>query len=1016
MRWCSRRRLRRCTRGGLCALVCTLLMPCSAAHAERLPIKTFTTADGLAHDTVRRIVLDSRGFLWFCTAQGLSRFDGQHFFTYGAAHGLPTISINDLLETSQGEYWVATNGGGVARFTHTDAGALDGRTAWRSETRDASRFTAFSIGEDAQANRVNAIYEDRAGRLWAGTDAGLFVLNGTKDDKTFERVTLGLPGRPDRAVHVWAFVEDRQGSLWIGTSWGLVRRFPSGRVVHHAIQPAGGADHVRAVLIDPDERLWIGHATGLIVLAPKETLNVRARALNTAGVSGGVRSLLISSEGRIWIGTLDSVTEFDGQQFRTFTKRHGVSGALALAEDPGGNLWLAPPGAGASKLARHGFSQYGEDEGLIGTDFRVFEDSTGELYVSGRHIHHFDGTRFTAVRPNLVRDVAEHGAYVALRDRLGEWWIAGGAGLYRFPSVHKLEELARVSPKAIYTTRHGLAGDDIFTLFEDSRGDLWIGRRDPTSQVLTRWERSTGTFHRYSDADGLPAFNRTIVFTEDRAGNVWIGFWTGGVARYRAGRFTVFTAADGWPAGAISSLYVDTRGRLWVGASEGGLARVDEPAADRPRLVSYTTANGLASQAVRCITEDRQSRIYLGLLRGLDRLDPDSGRVRHYTAADGVSDSPSTAFRDREGTLWFSTPYKLFRLIPSLDPDPPSAPPSIFIGGLRIAGASLPVSDLGEREISNIALGPDQNRVQIEFLSVGVSSPTVRYQFQLEGADSTWSEPTDQRSVTYASLSPGSYRFMLRAIAADGQLSTAPATVAFTIHPPFWRRWWFLAFVSTVVAGVLYTTHRYRLARLLDVERVRTRIATDLHDDLGANLSQIAILSEVAQAQVAADYPAVRSPLSRIASLSRESVDAMSEIVWAIDPHRDHFTDLATRIRRLANELLPPRGIQLRFRISEGAAGPMGADVRREVFLVFKEAVNNVVRHASCTEVDVTLLVVRHRLRLEVNDNGKGFSAIDSADGQGHRSMRRRAQSLGGRLDITTLPGSGTSVRLTMPF
>ena len=1010
----GRRRLRHGLTGTTLAILIATLSP---VYAERLPIKAYTTADGLAHDTVRRIVADSRGFLWFCTAQGLSRFDGRHFFTYDESHGLPTISINDLLETRQGVYWVATNGGGVARFKHTDAGALTTEGAWRTATRDASRFTVFTVGDEAQTNRVNAIYEDRASRLWAGTDAGLFVLTHTNREEKFERIELGLPGRPDRAVHVWAFAEDRQGSLWIGTSWGLVRRLPDGRLVHHAIQPAAGADQVRALLFDDDERLWIGHATGLVVLTPKETLNVRAPALDTGGLSGAaVRSLLLTSEGRLWIGTLDGVTEFDGQRFRTFTKRHGVSSAVALAEDEGGNLWLAPAGTGAAKFARHGFATYSEDEGLLGSDFRVFEDSRGQLYVTGRYIHQFDGTRFTAVRPNLQRDVAEHGAYVALRDRAGEWWVAGGAGLYRFPSVDRLEQLARVKPKAIYTTRDGLAGDDIFTLFEDSRGDLWIGRRDPTSQVLTRWERSTGRFHRYSDADGLPAFNRTFVFAEDRDGSVWMGFWTGGLARYRAGRFTLFTAADGWPTGAISSLYVDTRGRLWVGSSESGLARVDEPAADRPRLVVYTTANGLSGHGVRCITEDRQGRIYVGHLRGLDRLDPVSGRVRHYGAADGLADSPSTAFRDREGTLWFSTSQRLFRLIPSADADPPSTAPSILIGGLRIAGASVSISDLGEREISNIALGPDQNRVQIEFLSVGVSSPAVRYQFRLEGADSTWSEPTDQRSVTYAGLSPGGYRFLVRAIGANGEMSATPATVIFTINPPFWRRWWFLAFAATALAAVGYTTYRYRVTHLLAVERVRTRIATDLHDDLGANLSQIAILSEVAQAQIAADHPAVRSPLSRIASLSRESVDAMSEIVWAIDPHRDHFVDLATRIRRLANELLPPLGIGLRFRISDGAAVSMGADIRREVFLVFKEAINNVVRHASATEVDVILLVVRHRLRLDVQDNGRGFQATDSRDGQGLGSMRRRVENLGGRLDITTRPGGGTSVRLTVPF
>jgi ligand-binding sensor domain-containing protein len=148
---------------------------------------------------------------------------------------------------------------------------------------------------------------------------------------------------------------------------------------------------------------------------------------------------------------------------------------------------------------------------------------------------------------------------------MGEWWIPGGAGLYRFPKVEHVEQLARVRPKAIYTTRDGLAGDDVFRLFEDSRGDIWIGRRTPTLSAVTRWDRATGTFHRYSDAEGLPGFNRIYSFAEDHSGNIWMGFQNGGLARFRNGRFTVFTLADGAPDGGIGGLYVDARARLWIG-------------------------------------------------------------------------------------------------------------------------------------------------------------------------------------------------------------------------------------------------------------------------------------------------------------------------------------------------------------------------------------------------------------------------------------------------------------------
>jgi signal transduction histidine kinase len=198
------------------------------------------------------------------------------------------------------------------------------------------------------------------------------------------------------------------------------------------------------------------------------------------------------------------------------------------------------------------------------------------------------------------------------------------------------------------------------------------------------------------------------------------------------------------------------------------------------------------------------------------------------------------------------------------------------------------------------------------------------------------------------------------------------------------------------------------------MERVRTRIASDLHDDIGSSLSQIAILSEVARTS-AVDNPHVAQPLERIARLSRESVDAMGDIVWAIDPNRDLPMHLATRMRRFASDLLPPRGIDLQFEHSEFASPRLGADLRRQVYLIFKEALHNAVRHGRATCVDIKFETSMRRLHLVVRDTGHGFVPAEVADGQGLRNMRRRAEGLRGTLDITSVPGQGTTVILTVP-
>jgi ligand-binding sensor domain-containing protein len=313
----------------LCVLACLVLVAQTAARAERLPIKTYTTANGLSHVRVTCIVSDSRGFLWFCGPEGLSRFDGQGFTRYGAPQGLTNTRINDFLETSRGAYWVATNGGGVYRFTPLIYGpvakgvALD--NVGQGEAASVSRFTAFPVGDDLQTNRVNVLYEDRAGHLWAGTDGGLFHLADSTGKAVFRRVMLNLPEAPDRAIQVWAFAEDRQGSLWIGTSGGLLRRLPDGRVIHSDVQPAHGVDHVRSLLIDREDRVWIGNDTGLIVFrlgddrtripgvigtsgTPQALGSVKLPAVRgeavryttREGVSGGsVRALLQSADGRL---------------------------------------------------------------------------------------------------------------------------------------------------------------------------------------------------------------------------------------------------------------------------------------------------------------------------------------------------------------------------------------------------------------------------------------------------------------------------------------------------------------------------------------------------------------------------------------------------------------------------------------------------------------------------------------------------------------------------------------------
>ena len=512
----------------------------------------------------------------------------------------------------------------------------------------------------------------------------------------------------------------------------------------------------------------------------------------------------------------------------------------------------------------------------------------------------------------------------------------------------------------------------------------------------------------------MPAFRRARTITEDRSGSIWVGFWGGGLARYRNGRFAVFTESDGVPAN-IGSIHVDRAGRLWIGGGDG-LGRVDAPGADRPAFVRYTTAQGLTSNAVYSITDDLEGRVYLGMTSGVDRLDPLTGAVTHVALPDGLAGREvEVAFCDRQGTLWFGTSQGLVSLVPL--PDRPGSPPAVFIGGLRISGVPRSISELGETHVPALDLGPNQNQVQIDFFSISTAAPVVRYQHKLESADEEWSEPTDQRSVNFASLSPGRYRFLVRAISADGLVSPVPASLDFRIAPPIWRRWWSVSATVLLLSMAMYAMHRIRVARLLELERVRTRIATDLHDDIGSSLTQIAILSEVAERRMTQRDPAVVQPISRVSSISRELVDSMSDIVWAIDPKHDRLLDLAARMRRFAVDMLATRPIALRFcSPDEWHDVPIDTDQRRQMFLVFKEAMHNAVRHSRCTEIQIDFGLEAQHLVLRVSDNGTGFEADGATEGHGLASMHARTRGIGGALHVTSQPGHGTVVRFEMPL
>ena len=1002
------------------ALLLTLLLGTSGrGQAERLPIKTYTSTDGLASDGVNRIVRDSRGFLWFCTSEGLSRFDGYKFTNYGTDQGLPNRQVNDFLETRNGVYWVATSRG-LCRFNPNASG------------REA-RFVVCRLGSDEGSKIVNSLSQDRDGALWCGTESSVYRVQLENDRWVASIIDLGAPASFGSA-DAFKILVDQRDALWVLTGSGLYRRRPDGIVERYTAQQGLLVTDRASLFEDRDGNIWLGTSSALYRLfsEPRPGRSVVERSYTTKdGLAGNSISCVFqSSDGKVWVGTWHALNEFlptaskDGQQFRTYASGNGINDVLSGGEDRDGNLWIGSGTNGVMKIAANGFTTYSERDGLGGARIgAILENRAGELFVISTldghtFLNRFDGRTFGAVELTLPRGItqASWGWYQNLfEDTTGEWWTSTFQGLVRYSKPARLEQLTGSRPKAVYTTRDGLSGNAVFRVFEDSHGDVWAGTIDVPAHTLSRWDRKTKVFHRYSAEDGIPQAAPTA-FCEDASGNLWIGFYSGGLARYRDGSFTFFSKDDGLPEGFIRALYLDHGGRLWIATGEGGVARIDDPRSDRPEFVSYTTANGLSTNHTTCVTEDQWGRIYIGTGRGVEQLDPATGQIKHYTTAEGLANNNvNVSFRDRDGSLWFGTLEGLSRLIPQRARPEPS--PTVLVSGLRIAGVQQTISELGETSMSGLRLGANQNQLQIDFIGISFApGETLRYQFKLEGADHDWNPLTDQRSVNYPILSPGAYRFLVRAVSAEGVASQSPAIVAFAILPPIWQRWWFAAMAATLIVLVAYSLFRYRVSRLIELERVRTRIATDLHDDIGSSLSQVSVLSEVIRRRVGSQ-PNVSEPLSMIADLSRDLVDSMNDIVWAINPRRDHLSDLTQRIRRFASDVFTARDIEFEFRAPNPQQDvKLGADMRREVFLIFKESVNNMVRHSACTEVTIEFLIENGWLELKMRDNGKGFDPDQESDGTGLTSMRQRAMKIGGAIHFSSNNGGGTLIKLRAPL
>jgi ligand-binding sensor domain-containing protein/signal transduction histidine kinase len=984
------------------ALLCWPL----SVSAEQLPLRHYGVYDGLPHSNIRCILQDSRGYVWIGTADGLSRFDGYRFTTYDTSDGLGHSFINAIIEDRQGRIWIATNGGGVSCFIDW---VLPTLSTGDQVTKVRQKFVSFKLSDQPHPNRVNALVFDSNGRLWCATDGGLYrasVSPGKIENLTFEAI---VPHRPV-AIPMGAFADSR-GRLWFGVGDEIIEAFRD-RIITYEPRPEFG-NEIRCFAEDHQGRLLAATESKLLEFVEPSDLagqgSWKASPLDLSNY-GPSNSLIVDHEGALWMGAEHGLLKYKDGKRSIYTTSNGLSDNFvqSLYQDRDGNLWIGTQDDGLCFLSGEPVVSFGPLDGLPDAPVtKLFEDRAGNIYVSTRGaglLSVTDGKLLPIEwsRAPRFRSIVER----ICQDREGDWWVGTDNGLFWFRGPDLRHARGRQITAAEGGPEKGVVGD----IYEDPQGKLWFGDLDDNLFCI---DRSVQT--------GRPAVHRIPLehrfryrrIIGDRNGGLWLATQNQ-LSRVVEGKDRLLQPVAGLPEIDARAFLLDSRGWVWIGLRYKGVSVTKEPAADRLSFFNYSTADGLTSNTVWSIAEDDSGRIYLGTGRGLDRIDPVSGRVQHITAGEKLTgDVLGQCMKDSRGDIWVATTNAVVRLDAGTQLIENRAPP-IYLTKLRVAGAELPMPDAGATHGPSLTLGSSGNDLLIEYVGLDFHSDhELKYQYKLDGVDADWSTPTDQRSVNYASLAAGSYQFMVRAVNQEGVISPEPAVVQIQILPPIWRRWWFILAAVTMVALAAYSAHRYRLARLMELLKVRTRIASDLHDDIGSNLTKIAILSEVAQQPSTSVSGLTEHPLTAIGRISRESVASMGDIVWAIDPRRDSYLDLIRRMRQFAIDML---GARVRFVASgEDQTRPVGPNFRRQVFLIFKEAVHNAARHANCSQVGIEIKMERSGITLTVQDNGTGFDTSSDSDGHGLASMRTRAKNLSGTVEVTS--GSrGTTITLTVPW
>jgi signal transduction histidine kinase/ligand-binding sensor domain-containing protein len=980
---------------GVAALAITCLVMGAGhgfAQSARVRVDRYTVDDGLAQDFVTGAVQDRTGFLWIGTRQGLQRFDGRTFVDFAnlaeAGEAARELSgrILALILDDQGHIWAATDS---ALFR------VDPVTRRTVRIPRAGAPRAWVL---ASANRL--WYVDGDLLKWVDTRA-VVPIGAVAADLNQRFGSGGWHGV------IVALAESRGGGLWLASYTGfvsIVMRLNS-RMQRDAIDSVPGAGQPQGLLEDRSGRVWLSTETGLAVLdqggrtfRPLESFRNQRTTRVVPDRNGGV---IVATDA--WLSRATA----DGRVLDRWSLSPALGGmglVFDLSVDREGGYWISTLTKGLVRVGpeRHTFAFYSSrsDPPLPFLDdvvMAVFEQTDGALWVGtlsgGAYRLSPDRKRAAAFRREPGR-IGRNTVWAIAGDHAGKIWIATDAGLCTL-------EIERL--RCIYRD-HGSA----LSLAADPSGWFWV--------VTSRSVVSFDPEHERI-GDSLPASINAIgpsaVYADSDSSTLWL--MGKGVMRAPVERGRIVgpprAVGDAPEAFVTYALHRGRNGRMWRG-TEAGLQVLDSSGG---KFVPVDISE-IGHATVYSIAEDSAGRLWLGTARGLVFYSPSSGLARHYGRREGFLSGElnrRAALRGRDGELVFGGVDGVTQFDPRDITEPRDAAPVVLTRWRKFSSGG--VLDFPIDGARRLRLEPNDHAFTIEFAALSFAqNADRRFRYQLAGAHPGWIE-TSEPVATFSRPRAGHYVLRIQTrVGADGNWTDPGLAIPLDVIPPFWNTPWFELLIALAVAALLITAHRLRIRRAVALDQLRLRIARDLHDDIGAGLSSIALMSDALRTRPDAGAAAEQTQLSKIGATARGMVADLRDIIWAIDPDRDRLDDVVTRMKDIATGLLP--GVRLTFRVSptHQLSTRIGMAERRELLLVYKEILHNIAKHARAAAVTIELVAHGHELSLIVADDGAGIGPTENGNGTGLKSLRERAARLGGELEVRSASGGGTAVELRM--